>query len=64
MVWAVDKNPSAVYLPSVRLEHEYDQSDEAMAEVPALSPLTTLPPESALSAMPAVVTPPETDSHQ
>ena len=71
MVWAVDENLSAEYLPSVGLEHGYDQSGEAMAEVPALSPLPALPPEPALSAllavaaaMAAAVTPPEAKAPQ
>ena len=42
----------------------YDQSGEAMAEVPALSPRPVVPPESALLAVPAAMTPPEADPHQ
>ena len=57
-------NPSAVSLTSVRLEHGYNQSGEAMAEVPALSPRPALPPNSNLLAVAAAVTPPETNSHQ
>ena len=45
------------------MEYGYDQSGVTVAEVPALSPLTVVPPESALLAVPAIVTPPEADSH-
>ena len=44
--------------------HGYDQSGEAVAEVPALSPRPALPPESALLAVAAAEAPPELDSHQ
>ena len=64
MVWKADENPSAVSLPSVSPRYEYDQSGVTVAEVPALSPLTALPPKSALSAVPAAVTPSEAGSHQ
>ena len=50
-------------LASVSPEYEYDQSGVTMAEVPALSPWPALPPESALLAVAAAMTPPETDSH-
>ena len=63
----MDVIPSAVSVVSVRLEHGYDQSDEAVAGVPALSPRPTVPPdppESALLAVPAAVTPPEAKPHQ
>ena len=59
MVEVVDKNPSAEWLTSVKLGHGYDQSGEAVAEVPALSPRSALPPVSALSA---AVAPPEAKS--
>ena len=63
MVSEVDENPSSVSLPSVSPGYEYDWSDEAVAEVPALSPLTAVTPESALLVVPTVVAPPEIDSH-
>ena len=52
-------------------EYEYDQSVEAVAMVPTLSPRSALPPESALFArypltallaVSAAVAPPEADS--
>ena len=55
-------------LPSVSPGYEYDQSGVTMAEVPALSPLSALPPKSAqhpLTALVAVstaVAPPKVDS--
>ena len=58
-------------LPLVSPGYEYDQSGEAMAEVPALSPLPALPPEPALSALlagatavAATMTPPEAEAPQ
>ena len=73
MVWEVDKNPSFVSQALVSPEHEYDQSVVTMAEVPALSPRSALPPEFALTvgypltALLAVPTtqhsPPKADSH-
>ena len=58
---------------SATLEYEYDQSIVAVAEVPALSPQSALPPESAmlarypltaLLAVPAAQqSPPEANSH-
>ena len=73
MVWEVDENPSSMSQASVSPEHEYDQSVVTMAEVPALSPRSALPPESALSArypltaLLAVLatqwSPPEANSH-
>ena len=66
MVLEVDENPSYVSLASVSPRYEYDQSGVTMAKVPALSPLTALPPKSALSALlvvSAAVAPPESDSH-
>ena len=54
-----DENPSAVSLASVSPRYEYDQSDITVAEVPALSPQSALPPMSALSI---VVAPPEAES--
>ena len=44
MVWEADENPFAVSLASVSPEHEYDQSGVTVAEVPALSPRSALPP--------------------
>ena len=71
MVWAVDVIPSAVSVASMRLEHRYDQSGIARAVVPALSPLPTLPPKAALSALLAGAaavapagTPPEAEAPQ
>ena len=46
-------------LASVSPGYEYDQSGVTMAEVPALSPWSALPPESALSAL---LAPPKADS--
>ena len=73
MVWEVDENPSSVSQASVSPEHEYDQSVVTVVEVPALSPRSALPPESALSAghpltallamLAAQQSPPEVDSH-
>jgi len=72
VVWEADENPSAVSLASVSPEHEYDQSIVIVAEVPALSPRSALPPEFALSvgcpltallAVSAVVAPPEANFH-
>ena len=74
MVEAVDENPYAEWLASVRLEHGYDQSSVAVARVPARSPRPPRPagpPESALSAllvgaaaMTPAVTPPEAEDPQ
>ena len=70
MVEAVDENPCAKWLASMKLGHEYDKSGITMAEVPALSPwparpahppksaVLAVPPESALLPMAAAVTPP------
>ena len=52
-------------LASVSPGYEYDQSGVTMAEVPALSSRSALPPKSALSALltePTVVALPEADS--
>ena len=60
-------NLSAESVALVRLELGYDQSGEAVAGVPALSPRPTVPPdppESALLAVPATVTPPKAEPHQ
>ena len=54
-----------MFWASVSPEHEYDQSVVTMVEVPALSPRSALPPESALFALlakPAAVAPYEADS--
>ena len=59
MVYVADENPSTVSLPSVSPGYEYDQSGEAMAEVPALSPRSALPPMSALST---TMAPPKAES--
>ena len=51
---AVDKNPCAEWLASVKLGHEYDQSSVNMAVVPPLSPRParpTHPPETAVLAV-------------
>ena len=64
MVKEADENPSFVSLASVSPGYKYDQSDKAMAEVPALSSRPVLPPKSALLAVAAAVTPPKADSHQ
>ena len=53
MVEAVDENPCAEWLASVKLGHEYDQSGITMAKVPALSPRF---------ALSAAVAPPEAKS--
>ena len=64
----MDKNPSSVSLVSVSPGYEYDQSGVTVAEVPALSPLFALPPESTqhplttLVAVSAAVAPPEAES--
>jgi hypothetical protein len=71
VIKAVDENPSAMSVASVRLEHGYDQSGVAVARVPARSPRPPHPPESALSALlvgaaavaPAM-TPPEAEDPQ
>ena len=71
MVWEADENPSTVSLASVSPEHEYDQSIITVAEVPALSPRSALPAQSAqpteyplttLVAMSAALAPPKADS--
>ena len=71
MVREADENPSAISLASVSPKHEYDQSVVTVAEVPALSPQSALPPKSSLStgcpltallAMSAAMAPPEADS--
>ena len=68
MVWEVDKNPSFVSQALVSPEHEYDQSVVTMAEVPALSPRSALPSQSAeypltaLVVVSAALAPPEADS--
>ena len=52
-------------LASVSPGYEYDQSDVTVAEVPALSPWSTLPAEYPLIALLAVfatLAPPEADS--
>ena len=59
LVWEADENPSTVSLSSVSPGYEYDQSGVTVAEVPALSSRSALPPMSALSA---VVAPPEAES--
>ena len=59
MGWEANENPSAVSLPSVLPGYEYDQSGVTEAEVPTLSPQSTLPPVSALLA---VVAPPKAES--
>ena len=64
VVYVADENPSAMSLPSVSPRYEYDQSGVTVAEVPALSPLSAVPPESALLAVPATVTPPEAEDPQ
>ena len=64
MVSEVDENPSSVSPALVSPGCEYDQSGVTVAEVPALSPRPTLPPESALLAVAAAMTLPEADSHQ
>ena len=73
MVWEADKNPSSMSQASLLPEYEYDQSVITVAEVPALSPRSALPPESTLTvgypltALLAVPTtqqsPPKADSH-
>ena len=73
MVREANENPSSMSQASVSPEHEYDQSIVTVAEVPALSPWSALPPKSALStrypltallAMPATQqSPPKADSH-
>ena len=78
MVEAVDENPCAEWLASVKLGHEYDQSSVNMAVVPPLSPrptkpahpsetaVTVVPPMSAelAEAAEAVVAPPEAKPRQ
>jgi len=63
--------PSTVSAASVRLEHGYDQSSEAGAMVPTLSPQPVQPAEVALSAlqvgataMAPAGTPPEAEAPQ
>ena len=65
MVWEVDESPSFVSLASVTPEYLYDQSVEAVAMLPALSPQSALPTEYPLStplAMSTAQSPPESDS--
>ena len=76
MVEAVDENPCAEWLASMKLGHEYDQSGVTVAMVPALSPRpagSAHPPEMAVSTVPLVsaelaeataVAPPEAEPHQ
>ena len=67
----MDENPSSMSQASVSPEHEYDQSGVTVAEVPALSPRSALPAQSAqptkypltaLVAMFTTLAPPEADS--
>ena len=65
MVWEVDESPSSVSQASVTPECVYDQSIEAVAVLPALSPQPALPVEYPLSALPtesAAQSPPEAKS--
>jgi len=51
VVWEVDKSPSSMSQASVTLGYVCDQSVEAVAELPALSPLSALPTKYPLSAL-------------
>ena len=65
MVWEADENPSSVSQASASPEHEYYQSVEAVAMLPALSPQPALSAEYPLFALLTVSTaqsPPEADS--
>ena len=51
MVWEADENPSPMSQASATPEYVYDQSIEAMAKVPILSPQSALPTEYPLTAL-------------
>ena len=60
----MDESLSSVSQASVTPEYVYDQSIEAVAVLPALSPQLALPTERPLSALPivsATQSPPESD---
>ena len=62
MVWEVDESPSSVSQASVTPECVFDQSVEAVAMLPALSPQSGLAAEYPLStplAVSATLSPPE-----
>jgi len=76
VVEAVDENPCAEWLASVKLGHEYDQSGITMAMVLALSPrpagpthppkttVLAMAPESTKLAEAPAVAPPKAEPHQ
>ena len=51
MVWEVDESPSSMSQASVTPEYVYNQSVEAVAMLPALSPQSALPAEYPLSTL-------------